>query len=114
MDTSNPEALKHVDAVWGFGRRVCPGKAFAESNLWLVIANTIAVMDVRKALDEGGNPITPTAEFNYGTIRYYNKKVQQTIGLIFTLWFLLLDTPNRSSAQSHTVPRRRDSLSQMR
>ena len=70
MNPSNPEVLKHVDAVWGFGRRVCPGKAFAESNLWLAIANTIAVMDVRKALDEDGKPITPSPEFSAGTIRY--------------------------------------------
>ena len=71
MIPSKPEVLKHVDSVWGFGRRVCPGKAFAESNLWLIIANTIAAMDVRKVLDEDGNPITPTAEYNYGTIRCF-------------------------------------------
>ena len=70
MNPSNPEVLKYVESMWGFGRRVCPGKAFAEANLWLVIANTIAVMDVRKALDEEGNPITPSGEFNFGTIRY--------------------------------------------
>ena len=70
MNPSNPEVLKHVESMWGFGRRVCPGKAFAEANLWLVIANTIAAMDIRKVLDEGGNPITPTGEFDSGTIRY--------------------------------------------
>ena len=70
VNPSNPEVLRHVDSVWGFGRRVCPGKAFAEANLWLAVANTIAVMDVRKALDKDGNPITPVAEFDPGTIRY--------------------------------------------
>ncbi|KAF9777905.1 cytochrome P450 [Thelephora terrestris] len=70
MNPSKPEVLQHVDSVWGFGRRVCPGKIFAESNLWLVIANTIAVMDVRKATDENGNSITPAAEFDTGAIRH--------------------------------------------
>ena len=70
VNPSNPEVLRHVDSVWGFGRRICPGKAFAEANLWLAIANTIAAMDVRKALDKDGNPITPPAEFAAGTIRY--------------------------------------------
>jgi len=70
MNPSRPEVLQHVDSVWGFGRRVCPGRAFAEANLWLVIANTIAVMDVRKALDQSGNPIIPTGEFESGAIRH--------------------------------------------
>ena len=58
-----------MDAVWGFGRRTCPGKAFAESNLWLVIANTIAVMDLRKVLDKDGKPVTPAGKFDSGAIR---------------------------------------------
>jgi len=70
VNPSNPEVLRHVDSMFGFGRRVCPGKAFAEANLWLVIANTIATMDLRKALDKDGNPITPTGEYHAGTIRY--------------------------------------------
>ena len=69
MNPSRPEILQHVDSMWGFGRRVCPGRAFAEANLWLVIANTIAVMDLRKALGEDGNPITPNAEFESGANR---------------------------------------------
>ena len=69
MNPFKPEVLQHVDSVWGFGRRVCPGKIFAESNLWLVIANTIAVMDIRKATDEDGKPITPATEFEFGSIR---------------------------------------------
>lgn len=70
MDPSKPEILQHVDSVWGFGRRICPGKAFAESNLWLVMANTIAVMDVRNVSNEDGKPATPSAEFEPGAIRH--------------------------------------------
>jgi hypothetical protein len=69
VNPSKPEILQHVDSVWGFGRRVCPGKAFAETNLWLVIANTIAMMDVRQVLGEDGNPIAPSTEFESGAIR---------------------------------------------
>ena len=72
VNPAKPEVPLHVDAVWGFGRRVCPGKAFAEANLWLIMANTIAVMDIRRSLDENGNPITPTGEFEPGAIRYEN------------------------------------------
>ena len=70
VNPSNPDIHRHADSVWGFGRRICPGKAFAEANLWLVFANTIALMDIRKVLDKDGNPITPTGEFELGTVRY--------------------------------------------
>ncbi|EJD05112.1 cytochrome P450 [Fomitiporia mediterranea MF3/22] len=32
--------------VFGFGRRVCPGKYLADSNLWLAIANVLAMFDI--------------------------------------------------------------------
>ena len=70
MNPSRPEVLQHVDSVWGFGRRGCPGKTFAEANLWLVMASTIAVMDIRKVLGKDGIPITPTGDFEPGAIRY--------------------------------------------
>ena len=64
------EAAHHASAVFGFGRRVCPGKAFAESSMFLLMSNIVATMDLTKALDEAGNPITPSVEFNKSAIRY--------------------------------------------
>jgi len=69
MNPSSQQVLEHVDAVWGFGRRACPGKTFAEANLWLCIANFIATMDVEKAVDGDGSVITPVAAFDSGAIR---------------------------------------------
>ena len=66
LDLSNQEAHEHVEAVWGFGRRICPGRKFAEANLWLCIANLIATMDIKAA---GESVITPAAEFGLGAIR---------------------------------------------
>ena len=63
------EAAHHVSAAFGFGRRVCPGKAFAESSMFLLMSNIIATMDLTKALDETGNPITPTVEFDKSAVR---------------------------------------------
>lgn len=112
MNPSKPEILQHVDSVFGFGRRVCPAKAFAENNLWRVIANTIATMDVRKALDENGDLITPTREFESGAIRYEEAPgVESSFCLMICL---RLDIPNHSSAQSPTVPSAHDSSLQMR
>lgn len=63
------EAAHRVDSVFGFGRRVCPGKAFAESNIFLIMSNIVATMNLTKAVDEGGVPITPPVEYTKSFIR---------------------------------------------
>ncbi|KAF3767438.1 putative cytochrome P450 oxidoreductase [Cryphonectria parasitica EP155] len=45
--------------VFGFGRRICPGKRLADEGIFLVIAKALAVLDVSKALDEEGKEIEP-------------------------------------------------------
>ena len=66
----NSEAARRVDAVFGFGRRVCPGKAFAEANVWLLMANIVATMDIEKSVDEMGQPITPSTAYIGSLVRY--------------------------------------------
>jgi len=66
----NSEAAHQVDAVFGFGRRVCPGQAFAESSVFLIMSNVIATMDLARAVDEAGVPITPSVEFTKSFIRW--------------------------------------------
>jgi cytochrome P450 len=64
------EAANQVDAIFGFGRRVCPGKAFAEANVWLLMANIVATMNIEKSVDEMGQPITPNPEYIGSYVRY--------------------------------------------
>ncbi|KAI0364042.1 cytochrome P450 [Pilatotrama ljubarskyi] len=52
--------------VFGFGRRICPGQAFADASIWLAIAHIVALFDIKKAIDDAGNEITPPAEFISG------------------------------------------------
>nr|BED43001.1 cytochrome P450 monooxygenase [Trametes versicolor] len=52
--------------IFGFGRRVCPGQAFASASVWLAIAHIIALFDVRKPVDSAGREVTPPAEFVSG------------------------------------------------
>jgi len=70
LHPSSQQVHEHVEAVWGFGRRICPGKTFADANLWLSIANFIATMDIKKAVDEDGNVINPAVAFTVGAIRH--------------------------------------------
>lgn len=73
LHPSSERAHEHVEAVWGFGRRVCPGRPVAEASAWLCLANFIATMDIKKAVDGiDGNVATPVAAFTPGAIRYVN------------------------------------------
>ncbi|KAK6515866.1 hypothetical protein TWF281_004457 [Arthrobotrys megalospora] len=45
--------------IFGFGRRICPGRHVADANLFLVIAKSLASFDVRKAVDSDGKDIEP-------------------------------------------------------
>lgn len=56
------------DASFGFGRRVCPGRHFADDLLWMVIVNTLAAFDILKAEDAQGNPIEPSGTFINGLV----------------------------------------------
>jgi len=69
----NEEAAMQVDSIFGFGRRACPGKWFAESNVWLLVANVIAMFDIEKALDNAGNIITPPGDYTAGYVRHPKK-----------------------------------------
>ncbi|OBZ74507.1 O-methylsterigmatocystin oxidoreductase [Grifola frondosa] len=54
------------DVVFGFGRRLCVGQAFADSSLWLAMANILATLDICKPVDDFGNEITPKPTFQPG------------------------------------------------
>ncbi|CAA7262652.1 unnamed protein product [Cyclocybe aegerita] len=56
--------------VFGFGRRICPGRHLADANYWLIAASLIAAFDISKALDRDGNDLNTTYEFSRGFVRH--------------------------------------------
>jgi cytochrome P450 len=56
------------DLVFGFGRRACPGRWIAEQTLFLSIAQTLAVFEIKKALDDEGQEIQVVYEQLPGVI----------------------------------------------
>jgi cytochrome P450 len=54
---------------FGYGRRICPGRYFAQDVLFLSMANILAAFKLEKPVDELGNVVEPRAEFNPGLIR---------------------------------------------
>ncbi|KAF9262281.1 cytochrome P450 [Marasmius fiardii PR-910] len=55
-------------AVFGFGRRICPGRHYADLELWHAIACTLATLEILPAKDEVGNEKIPEAVFTEGLV----------------------------------------------
>ena len=64
----NPDVPDPIE-IFGFGRRICPGRYFALDTIWLAIANVLAAFSLEKPLDEDGNIIEPSGEFVSGLFR---------------------------------------------
>jgi cytochrome P450 len=56
--------------VFGFGRRICPGRFLAEASLFLTIAKSLAVFDIAKGLGEDGKEMDLPADFSTGVISH--------------------------------------------
>jgi len=55
--------LDPTTIAFGFGRRRCPGRHFAEDSIWLVITSILAEFDITFAKDKDGKNIIPTEKF---------------------------------------------------
>lgn len=56
--------------VFGHGRRTCPGKFVADMSLFWTISRILAVLDIRKAVDEHGVPIEAQRQFLPGLVAH--------------------------------------------
>lgn len=76
-DLFNPdrflEPLNEPDpkaTVFGYGRRVCPGRYFSDTNAFIIVAQLLAAFNIRKAIDENGVEIQTTLEVLPGLISH--------------------------------------------
>ncbi|GJE96456.1 cytochrome P450 [Phanerochaete sordida] len=58
LDPTVPDPVQ----VFGFGRRICPGRHFAETALRLYISHMLAAFAIEKPVDDAGNPVEPTQD----------------------------------------------------
>ncbi|KAF8646264.1 hypothetical protein AX16_007304 [Volvariella volvacea WC 439] len=66
----DPDTLDPRTMIFGFGRRICPGRHYAEAGLWFTLSRIIATLDISQVLDETGNPLTPEADFTTAFVRH--------------------------------------------
>lgn len=70
MDNYTAEQADPRKFILGFGRRICPGRHFADVTIWLTVASIIAAFDISKARDAGGNEIIPRMSFTSGLVSF--------------------------------------------
>ena len=65
----NPDVPDPTEA-FGFGRRICAGRYFADHVLWLTIANVLAVFRLEEPIDNSGRVIKAKEDYTTGMFRY--------------------------------------------
>ncbi|GJJ10576.1 hypothetical protein Clacol_004803 [Clathrus columnatus] len=58
----------NMQYVFGFGRRVCPGRYLAEASMWIAIATILSVFKIGKAKNEHGEDIEVALKFTPGQV----------------------------------------------
>ncbi|EIW84442.1 PAH-inducible cytochrome P450 monooxygenase PC-PAH 6 [Coniophora puteana RWD-64-598 SS2] len=66
LDDEGNLTRDEVDFVFGFGRRVCPGRYLARASIWVAIACILAEFNIEKDKDAEGRPIEPEPEWVHG------------------------------------------------
>jgi cytochrome P450 len=83
-------------AVFGFGRRVCPGRFLADATLFLSCANVLAAFNVLQSEDEFGNKIVPN-------IKYTGATIMSVIPHSFLIWFQLTSVFHKATLSTSHV-----------
>ena len=65
LDSSAPEPV----AVFGFGRRACPGSAVAQDTLWIAAASLLWAFEMEHAKDAAGREVEIPAGYTFGVVR---------------------------------------------
>ncbi|KAI4950472.1 hypothetical protein J4E91_004355 [Alternaria rosae] len=56
--------------IFGYGRRICPGRYVADNALFITIAQTLAVFNITKFVDDNGRVMEPEVKFEPGAISH--------------------------------------------
>ncbi|KAI0332173.1 cytochrome P450 [Cubamyces sp. BRFM 1775] len=64
------DVLDPTSIIFGFGRRCCPGRYFADAMLYIIIATVLHVFDISPPLDENGRPIKTKYEQCHGFVSF--------------------------------------------
>ncbi|KAI0654024.1 cytochrome P450 [Cubamyces menziesii] len=64
----NPEVFDPATVAFGAGRRICPGRHFAEDSLFINVASVLHAFSIVPAVDERGEPIPVEHKVSTGLV----------------------------------------------
>lgn len=64
----NPVAPDPARAVFGFGRRICPGRFFADDSLYMVIASVLHTFKISHPVDAKGQKVEFKVDWASGIV----------------------------------------------
>lgn len=56
--------------VFGFGRRICPGRHWADNTVFIAVASILATFNIERAKDADGAHIPPNENLSAKTVRH--------------------------------------------
>ena len=65
----NPTAPDPGDVVFGFGRRICPGRHLANASIFLAVASILSTFKIKEAYDDRGQVLKARVEYTPGLVR---------------------------------------------
>jgi cytochrome P450 len=71
--TLNPEVPDPRNAVFGYGRRVCPGRHIAENTLFAGVVSFLSSMTANRPTDAYGTPEPMYEEWSSGVLDVFTK-----------------------------------------
>ncbi|KAI0336742.1 CyP450 monooxygenase [Cubamyces sp. BRFM 1775] len=66
----DPDVLDPMDYAFGYGRRICPGRHFAEGSLFLIAASVLHTLSLSLPVDENGVPMKIECGVVSGVLAY--------------------------------------------
>ncbi|KAI0705412.1 cytochrome P450 [Earliella scabrosa] len=66
----DPSVRDPADYIFGFGRRICPGRHFAETSMFITFASVLHVFDISPPVDKEGKMITIVPDTTEGLLSY--------------------------------------------
>ncbi|KAM5539745.1 hypothetical protein V8D89_006558 [Ganoderma adspersum] len=66
----NPDVQDPSTFVFGYGRRICPGRHFAEASLFIIIASVLHTLTIDYAVDDRGKVVIPEVKMSDGVLSY--------------------------------------------
>ncbi|KAI0819310.1 cytochrome P450 [Trametes gibbosa] len=66
----NPDVLDPANIAFGYGRRICPGRHFADATLFALTATVLHTLTISAPVDASGTPVKLEGRMTAGVISY--------------------------------------------